>query len=183
VGNWVEWVGIFRPSLDGALRCAEAEIFHWPRWQWGRSSRRRRSKSAETLGRGESSESQGHGGHGKLDFQVYLRGFSVSWDHQKNSWLLGPGIGSSTRDLCCRACGGPKDFEDDFVCWKNVQKWTDCSDARLQDSRHGHYDHAAFGCFELVVQISSKYILLVKQVTGIRIYKHIRREMDGSMDR
>jgi hypothetical protein len=34
----------------------------------------------------------------------------------KNSWLLGPGIGSSTRDLCCRACGGPKDFEDDFVC-------------------------------------------------------------------
>lgn len=83
VGNWVEWVGIFRPSLDGALRCAEAEIFHWPRWQWGRSSRRRRSKSAETLGRGESSESQGHGGHGKLDFQVYLRGFSVSWDHQK----------------------------------------------------------------------------------------------------
>ena len=59
----------------------------------------------------------------------------------------------------------------------------DCSDARLQDSRHGHYDHAAFGCFEMVVQISSKYILLVKQVTGIRIYKHIRREMDGSMDR
>lgn len=35
----------------------------------------------------------------------------------------------------------------------------------------------------MVVQISSKYILLVKQVTGIRIYKHIRREMDGSMDR
>ena len=30
----------------------------------------------------------------------------------------------------------------------------------MQDSRHGHYDHAGFGCFEMVVQISSKYILL-----------------------
>ena len=67
----------------------------------------------------------------------------------KKPELLGAGFGSS-RDLC-RACGGPKDFEDDFVCWTNAYKWTECSDARLQDSRHGHYDHAAFGCFEKTI--------------------------------